>query len=287
MQKSSILFIFSIVSASLFSQNYRIGYEYSFKMDSLNRNLIEKELMNLDITREGSNFYSNEKFIYDSLINVEMKRAESMKSRNMDISNIPLNYKIDYSVTKKYPNFETNLHTAINGDEFSVLNTDKLSWNILADNKEIEGFKAQKAMTEFGGRKWIAWFTTEIAIQDGPYKFNGLPGLILNIEDEKGDHIFKFVGSKKITINPTVNGDSKVRPVEISAKKFTQIWKEYTNDPTKKIRQIFSQNSEAKLQMFDNTGRELSKQEILKIRDQQAKEKLKRNNNFLELSLYQ
>lgn len=33
----------------------------------------------------------------------------------------------------------------------------------------------QKATCDFAGRKWIAWFTTEIPIQDGPYKFYGLP----------------------------------------------------------------------------------------------------------------
>lgn len=286
MQKYIILFVFSILSVPLSSQNHRITYEYSFKMDSLNRNLIEEELMNLDITQDGSNFYSSGKFVYDSLTNIEKKRAQSMKSHHVDFSKIPLNYKIEYSVTKKYPNFETKLHTAINGDQFSVLNAGKLNWNILAENKEIEGLKAQKATAEFGGRRWIAWFTTEIAIQDGPYKFNGLPGLILNIQDEKGDHAFKFVGSKKLTVDSIVNGKLEDKQLEISAKKFTQLWKEYTNDPTKKIRQIFSQNSEAKLQMFDNTGREISRQEILLMRVQQAKEKLKKNNNFLELSQY-
>ena len=48
------------------------------------------------------------------------------------------------------------------------------------------------------GRNWIAWYTTDIPIQDGPYKFNGLPGLILKINDETGSHSFQFIGIKKI-----------------------------------------------------------------------------------------
>lgn len=50
----------------------------------------------------------------------------------------------------------------------------------------------------FGGRIWTAWFAPEIKIADGPYKFSGLPGLILKLEDDKGDYRFSFV--KKINI---------------------------------------------------------------------------------------
>jgi GLPGLI family protein len=31
-----------------------------------------------------------------------------------------------------------------------------------------------KATTEFAGRTYVAWYTTEISIADGPYKFYGL-----------------------------------------------------------------------------------------------------------------
>src|SRR5690606_1469092 len=41
----------------------------------------------------------------------------------------------------------------------------------------------QRADIRFGGRDWVAWFTTEIPIPDGPYKFCGLPGLIVSIAD--------------------------------------------------------------------------------------------------------
>lgn len=44
---------------------------------------------------------------------------------------------------------------------------------------QILNFKAQKATAKYGGRKWTAWFCQEIPIPNGPYKFGGLPGLIV------------------------------------------------------------------------------------------------------------
>ncbi|AZQ63946.1 GLPGLI family protein [Flammeovirga pectinis] len=63
-------------------------------------------------------------------------------------------------------------------------------WEIKKDKKIILGYECVKAEGQYGNRKFIAWFSIEIPISDGPYVFNGLPGLILEIYDENNDHIF-------------------------------------------------------------------------------------------------
>jgi GLPGLI family protein len=63
-------------------------------------------------------------------------------------------------------------------------------WKIENETKEISGYKCQKASVSAFGREFIAWFTTEIPIQDGPYKFWGLPGLIIDLYDK--ENIFHF-----------------------------------------------------------------------------------------------
>jgi len=65
-------------------------------------------------------------------------------------------------------------------------------WELSDETDVIHGYPVQKAATNFGGREWIAWFTPEIPISDGPYKFRGLPGLILHIEDSRQHHIFEI-----------------------------------------------------------------------------------------------
>jgi GLPGLI family protein len=56
-------------------------------------------------------------------------------------------------------------------------------------------------------------------IQDGPYKFHGLPGLILKIEDETKSHSFALKGIKSLSedfIYPEVNQSKKT--IEIDQK---------------------------------------------------------------------
>ena len=63
-------------------------------------------------------------------------------------------------------------------------------WDILPEMKNILGYKCQKAKGKFRGREYIAWFSSDIPRSDGPWKFCGLPGLILAVQDTKGDFFF-------------------------------------------------------------------------------------------------
>lgn len=63
-------------------------------------------------------------------------------------------------------------------------------WEIGQETKEILGHQTQKATTEFRGRKYEAWFASDIKISDGPYKFSGLPGMILEIASHDGKYQF-------------------------------------------------------------------------------------------------
>ncbi len=273
------------MSITFFGQNHRFIYEYTFKMDSLNREHSEKELMNLDISKNGSHYYSHEKMIYDSLNNAEFDKATAVQSNHVDLSKIKNKAKIYYSVSKKYPNLDVTLHNSINGDFYAINSNEKLNWIIMSDTKDIEGIKVQKATTRFSGRKWIAWFANEIQFQDGPYKFCGLPGLILHIEDIKQDHVFKLIGSKKQNNWKIFQKDDNRKELTISPKKFKELWKEYLADPAKKIRQQLS-DSETQYKITDASGKVLSTSEIIRNKENQVKERMKKTNNFLELDLY-
>ncbi len=61
----------------------------------------------------------------------------------------------------------------------------KLNWKLLDEVKELGGFLCQKAEVTFRGRSYVAWYTKEIPYAFGPWKFNGLPGLILQIKEKE------------------------------------------------------------------------------------------------------
>lgn len=61
----------------------------------------------------------------------------------------------------------------------------------------ICGYSCNKATTTYGGRKWIVWFSSDIPASSGPWKFNGLPGLVLSAKDSEGLHEFKAIVFRK------------------------------------------------------------------------------------------
>lgn len=69
------------------------------------------------------------------------------------------------------------------------------NWKLIDESKTIQSFNCRKAEINYNGRNWTAWYTTDIPLAYGPYKFTGLPGLIIKISDQSGDYDFELVKS--------------------------------------------------------------------------------------------
>ncbi len=67
-----------------------------------------------------------------------------------------------------------------------------IDWKISSDTLTISGLKTQKATTTFKGRQYTAWFCLDLPFRSGPWKLQGLPGLIIEAYDDKKEVIFKF-----------------------------------------------------------------------------------------------
>ena len=111
----------------------------------------------------------------------------------------------DYS---KFPDEYLKVDPATNKIEMiqSVLNkkfliTDELnySWKITNETKKIQNYTCYKATTSFRGNNFEAWFTPDIPINAGPWKWYGLPGLILEATDKDQSVVFKLEKIEKLT----------------------------------------------------------------------------------------
>lgn len=71
----------------------------------------------------------------------------------------------------------------------------KIGWILSEETEEIMGHECHKATTKWRGREWTAWYS-DIPIDAGPWKFQGLPGIILKLEDSTGQHYFEAIGTK-------------------------------------------------------------------------------------------
>ena len=134
------------------AQSQRFTYEYTFKPDTLQQDKTVKELMNLDVTRDGSYFYSAALNDRDSMFSAEFEKGKNGQSMHFDMRKIR-QPKVHWRIAKAHPSLETEYHSNVNAVNLAVKEPRSPQWNILPETKIIEGFKAQKAVTFYKGRK--------------------------------------------------------------------------------------------------------------------------------------
>ncbi|MDE5482737.1 GLPGLI family protein [Elizabethkingia meningoseptica] len=219
-------FIFCI-TVFCYSQNTRFVYQVKMKPDSTQRDQIRTELTNLDTDSKGSVFYAAKLIVQDSIMKaykegkasfITPEQAKMMRSG------------IHYSIKKDYKKQEIFYSQSLGPDAFIYSEVKPFNWKITKETKKIGSYNAQKATLQYGGRIWEAWFTTEIPFQDGPYKFCGLPGLIIKVEDSKGDYQFELLEAKKIPAQHQISAPWK-QPVKVKKEDFNKVLKRYTEDP--------------------------------------------------------
>ncbi|WP_231463266.1 MULTISPECIES: GLPGLI family protein [unclassified Pedobacter] len=67
-------------------------------------------------------------------------------------------------------------------------------WNITKEHKKILNYNCTKATVNFRGRIYTAWFAESIPLRFGPWKFGGLPGLILQVSDSENKFVYELTG---------------------------------------------------------------------------------------------
>ena len=208
---------------------------------------------------------SNYNVIYSYKIVKNVKRPDKVKS-GLALLQLGNSYNkfVDYSQIEKDSLFEKMSHlSTVNSDQFNeilavgfkstfkyqlILDKEKneltyadniysnyflykevlpkMVWKLDKETKQILNYSAKKATVKYAGRNWTAWYTEEIPLQYGPYKFSGLPGLILEIYDDKEHYHFTVDG---INQNPKQiylsQGDKT--PVEITKKEFMKAEKNH------------------------------------------------------------
>lgn len=273
-----LILLFTLIGTLAIAQNKRFIYEYKFISDSTNVEDVKTEMMFLDTTKDGSKYYSYTVFNADSAMKVNLEK-QLAATGSINITSDMRKGEVRYSVTKTYPDYKINLHRRLGMDKYKISEDRKINWKISSEKEKIGEWNAQKAEADFAGRHWIAWFSTEIPIQDGPYKFQGLPGLIVKIEDKNGSHKLELKGIKNITGDLDINV-FEAREIAVNSKQFHKVIKDYENDPTKGIRQM--QMGGATIVM---TGKDGNSSKIAKENEERLKAQIKKDNNRIELDI--
>jgi hypothetical protein len=107
---------------------------------------------------------------------------------------------------------------------------EKPQWIIGSDTIRILSYLCRKAVCQFYGRIWTAWFAPNIPINAGPWKLSGLPGLILKASDNRNHYVFECIGIEEFQKKKQPIIVSKEHAVNCSRKEYAQVQKRFYND---------------------------------------------------------
>lgn len=214
-------------------------YSLTYQQDSTNPSNIRNADMLLFIGENISKFVSKADYMNDTITR-KFKTFEQEQEYYMNPQRpIP---NILYKLFKNYPKGKLTYTEYIPSSNFRYEeDLDLFHWNLTADTSTAYGFKIQKALCDFGGRSWIAWFAPELPYGDGPYKFNGLPGLILKISDTRNHYIFEMKSIGKTEKSLMIDFlDTDYMPT--TKQKFFQAWDSFQADIVNRARQAGGDN---------------------------------------------
>lgn len=205
-----------------------VNYEAKLKMNKekkhINRNVV------LEIGKDVSVCYDSKfrQFIAldDSLKMVRASVGEWIRTME---NNGTLGRTVSFAVYKHLPAMNELTYT----DEiFRYLyyyeqELPAIDWQMQDADSVVCGYSCSKAVGKWRGRTWTVWYSMDIPIDDGPWKLQGLPGLILHAEDAQGDFFFTCVGIEEKRSPIILWGDHmrKCTP-EWFQREITEFWKD-------------------------------------------------------------
>lgn len=224
--------IFSIGVLSSFAQVIdtmllKCQYRLLYVRDSMYPDEIQGDVMNLEVGRKISKFYSYDDFKSDSILDAAIK-ANKPKEEIVAGRSFRINYNT-YVVYTNYPEGKITVTDKIMRDYYKYLeNFPAVTWKIYPETTTILDYPCQKAECRFRGRTYTVWFTNSIPVHFGPWKLSGLPGLILKAEDSQQHFVFECIS----IVNPRSVITWEDRKYQLTDhKKFNQAYIRFKQNP--------------------------------------------------------
>ncbi|UKI17750.1 MAG: GLPGLI family protein [Bacteroidales bacterium] len=163
---------------------------------------MKEDRMILQTDGAVSKFYSYYNFAKDSLLKADPNNAlKAVEHKNGTAACLYTGYPeagrltLTDAVASTYYTYEEKVP--------------QIKWTIGDQTREILGYKCRRADCDLYGRHFTAWFTDEIPVASGPWKLQGLPGLIMAAADDEGLYSFEIIGLRSVE-----------RPVEFTDRRY-------------------------------------------------------------------
>ncbi len=213
---------FTVLDSAQMKFTYLFRYNKSYDRNDSDKSMVEDKQC-LVIGNSISKYYSEYYFNY----------CERVMN---NVLNIPMvDGACGFEIFKNYPfNKMTVTDQAgpysLGGNYKYEENVPIIHWEIESDTTTILTYSCQKATTTFRGRNYTAWFAPEIPSNNGPWKFGGLPGLILKIYDENHSYTFECIGIKQLE-KPEPIKFYNLLYTTLKRKEMDKIYRRFFKDP--------------------------------------------------------
>ncbi|MHC6199543.1 GLPGLI family protein [Elizabethkingia miricola] len=265
MLKVKTFILLLIISCSLFIKgqikaDIEVNYETKIQKDSLNTYSSDIFYYTLLTNKNSSYYFSREeKEYFDVLNGKSMLNPENSIKTSMGTFPKPSTSKgsVYYNGTTIFASIPLSRY-------YFVYPEPSIKWEILNETKKICDYscKLAKAITE-NGNVFYAWFTDDIPVSDGPFRFKGLAGLILEVYNQGKTIHITMTSIKKST--EEISPIQYLRLVKVKDKnEFIKARNNYFEDPS-----IYNGN----MKLLDSQGND---------KTYTIKEKLKKINVFLD-----
>jgi GLPGLI family protein len=182
-----------------------VHYKFSHLRDTTKKDEFYNENMILFLGKNSSAYKSYDKRMADALMKKQVQEQMAANpggpiriTRGKGSGSTTEYYQ--FPNEKKIVRKEKLFNSYLIEEPFPVIN-----WKISSDTASFAGLKCQKATAHFKGRDYTAWFCPDLPFHSGPWKLNGLPGVIVDAYDDKKEVVFKFDGIEDLSKTPKVN----------------------------------------------------------------------------------
>lgn len=179
----------------------RILYGFEYVIDTLSGKCLHEPYM-LEIGGKLTHYYSYNAYIRDS-VQSEVYASEKSKGMNAftDITSsvIPEDQTATYyEIFRCIPSSSRYVLLRVQNTDYCYSEkAEQTEWRLSDRTDTVCGYRCQVAEGQLNGRQWTVSFSTDIPYPYGPWKLEGLPGLILKAEDSEGLLRWEAVGLEK------------------------------------------------------------------------------------------
>mgnify|MGYP001648646412 FL=1 len=183
----------------------------------------------LQLGREYTKYFGYPRYQVDSVIyrrdinKITMQEAGEIHNRYLYHNASPYVLLIQ-NWTK-----EISCYDRVFTDHYVYTDSASIAWQLGEGSEMVCGHTCSMATAHFRGREWTAYYAPDIPVGRGPWKFGGLPGLILRIEDSTGDQRFTAISIR--TAHSDISLERTSSWFKTTRERFNKQLKDYKNNP--------------------------------------------------------